>query len=177
MTCNLRHPVGLCHPVLNISCRSFSAKEPLSIELFCGKWPVKIRHPMDLCLMPLPPCRESVRNLLEIYSYNLQNEGTESILLHFIRIFLTCVYKYVNEYEVHTYIYTDEHTYTHVYVYICTCLHVHIHVCIYICINHIHACIHTYINVYTLIHTYILMHTRFRICMHSYADTHIRIDM
>ena len=30
------------------SCRSFSAKEPLIIGLFCGKWPVKIRHPMGL---------------------------------------------------------------------------------------------------------------------------------
>jgi len=30
------------------SCRSFSAKEPLIIGLFCGKWPTKIRHPMGL---------------------------------------------------------------------------------------------------------------------------------
>jgi len=28
--------------------RSFSAKEPQIIGLFCGKWPVKIRHPMGL---------------------------------------------------------------------------------------------------------------------------------
>jgi len=31
-----------------LSCRSLSAKEPLRIGLFCGKWPVKIRHPMGL---------------------------------------------------------------------------------------------------------------------------------
>jgi len=31
-----------------ISCRSFSAKEPLIIGLFCGKRPVKIRYPMGL---------------------------------------------------------------------------------------------------------------------------------
>ena len=31
-----------------ISCRSFSAKEPPSIGLFCGKLPKKIRHPMGL---------------------------------------------------------------------------------------------------------------------------------
>jgi len=31
-----------------LSCRSFFAKEPLIIGLFCGKWPVKIRHPMGL---------------------------------------------------------------------------------------------------------------------------------
>jgi len=30
------------------SCRSFPAKEPLIIGLFCGKWPIKIRHPMGL---------------------------------------------------------------------------------------------------------------------------------
>jgi len=27
------------------SCTSLSAKEPLLIRLFCGKWPVRIRHP------------------------------------------------------------------------------------------------------------------------------------
>jgi len=44
------------HPVLQggedpqdaLSCRAFSAKEPLIIRLFCGKWPVKIRHAMHL---------------------------------------------------------------------------------------------------------------------------------
>ena len=29
-----------------LSCRSLSAKEPLIIGLFCGKWPVKRSHPM-----------------------------------------------------------------------------------------------------------------------------------
>jgi len=31
-----------------ISCRLFFAKEPLIIGLFCGRWPIKIRHPMGL---------------------------------------------------------------------------------------------------------------------------------
>jgi len=31
-----------------LSCRSFSTKEPLNIGHLCGKWPVKIRHPMSL---------------------------------------------------------------------------------------------------------------------------------
>ena len=31
-----------------LSCRSFFAKEPLIIGLICGKWPIKIRHPMGL---------------------------------------------------------------------------------------------------------------------------------
>ena len=29
-------------------CSSLSAKEPLITGLFCGKWPIKIRHPMNL---------------------------------------------------------------------------------------------------------------------------------
>jgi len=43
MTCNVRHPVGLRHRVSYvcigrlISCRSFSAKEPLIIGLFCKR--------------------------------------------------------------------------------------------------------------------------------------------
>jgi len=28
------------------SCRSLFAKEPLIVGLFCGKWPMNIRHPM-----------------------------------------------------------------------------------------------------------------------------------
>jgi len=31
-----------------LSCRSFFAREPLIIWLFCGKCPVKIRHHMSL---------------------------------------------------------------------------------------------------------------------------------
>jgi len=31
-----------------LSCRSSVAKEPLIIGLFCGKWPIKIRHPKRL---------------------------------------------------------------------------------------------------------------------------------
>jgi len=31
-----------------VTCRSLSAKEPIIIGLFCGKWPIKIRYPMGL---------------------------------------------------------------------------------------------------------------------------------
>ena len=31
-----------------VSCTSLSAKEPLILGLFCGKWPIKIRHPVTL---------------------------------------------------------------------------------------------------------------------------------
>jgi len=55
-TCNFREPTNRSHPVkasqplriLELSCKSFFAKELLSIGLFCGKWPIKIRHPMGL---------------------------------------------------------------------------------------------------------------------------------
>jgi len=36
------------NPLDALSCRSFFAKEPLIIGLFCGKGPLKIRHPMGL---------------------------------------------------------------------------------------------------------------------------------
>ena len=32
-----------------LSCGSFLAKEPLIVGLFCGKWPMKIKHPVTLC--------------------------------------------------------------------------------------------------------------------------------
>jgi len=31
-----------------LNCRSFFAKEPVIIGLFCGKWPIKIRHSVGL---------------------------------------------------------------------------------------------------------------------------------
>ena len=31
------------------NCKSLSAKEPLIVGLFCGKRPMKMRHPMGLC--------------------------------------------------------------------------------------------------------------------------------
>ena len=44
------HDVIQCgeHPQDALSCRSFVAKEYLTIGLSCGKWPTKIRHPMGL---------------------------------------------------------------------------------------------------------------------------------
>jgi len=40
-----------------LSCMSFSAKEPIIVQLFCGKWPIKIRHPMHRCQMScIPRC-------------------------------------------------------------------------------------------------------------------------
>jgi len=41
------HCTHLKEPLI-IGCRSFPANEPLIIGLFCGKWTIKIRHPMIL---------------------------------------------------------------------------------------------------------------------------------
>ena len=55
MTSNFRLPMGLLHSVYILnskilwdtrSYRSVSAKEPLIIGLFCGKWPINMRNPM-----------------------------------------------------------------------------------------------------------------------------------
>jgi len=39
-----------------LSCCSESSKEPLISGLFCGKWPINMRHPMHLC-HPVSPAR------------------------------------------------------------------------------------------------------------------------
>jgi len=45
-----------------LNCRSFFAKEPIIIRLFCAKWPIKIRHPMGLCH---PICVPQLRMLFQ----------------------------------------------------------------------------------------------------------------
>jgi len=45
--CAARYRVAKTHRMPYLY-RSFSAKEPPIIGLFCGKWPVKIRHPVGL---------------------------------------------------------------------------------------------------------------------------------
>jgi len=59
-TYDFKEPTNRSHPIFDyvvqggedpqdaLSCRSFYAKEPLIIGLFCRKWPMKIRHPMTL---------------------------------------------------------------------------------------------------------------------------------
>jgi len=48
----MSHVQGGEDPKDALSCRSFSAKEPLIIGLFSGKWPIKIRASYD----STPPC-------------------------------------------------------------------------------------------------------------------------
>jgi len=49
--------IGLrCTTYTHLSCRSFSAKEPLFIGLFCGKWPVNIRKASHVSTPPSTMC-------------------------------------------------------------------------------------------------------------------------
>jgi len=56
-----------------LCCRSLSAKEPRIIGLFCGKRPVKIRHPVHL--------RHAVLNLLHEKTLELSVEKSCGIFL------------------------------------------------------------------------------------------------
>jgi len=50
-----------------LSCRSFSAKEPLIIGLICRKWPLKIRHPTSLRHpVPLPPSCSIIGSFIRV---------------------------------------------------------------------------------------------------------------
>ena len=57
------------------SCRSFVAKEPLIIGLFCGKWPMKIRHPMTLG-HPIP--QTSRANPMQWHSTHNKTDASET---------------------------------------------------------------------------------------------------
>ena len=133
-----------------VGCRSFPPKEPQIKGFFCGKWPLKIRHPMDL--------RDHVYKCVCVC----------------IR---TCVYihKYKSDILLHTNTYTHKHTYTHtqrlpssnmaktpflmssncsllaaaiayiyIYIYMYVCIYIHTHI-------YLQICIHTYIYVYIFI--------------------------
>jgi len=53
-----------------ISCRSFFAREPLMKGLFCGKWPVKIRHPMGLCHSVQVPWLINIYDMTDLYTWH-----------------------------------------------------------------------------------------------------------
>jgi len=86
-----------------VSGRSFSAKEPLIIELSCGKWPIKIRHPMHPChpvsrdaalesrdlLMRPPWLGRKGSDLLEISNTNLPYSVKPSLMVQEF-FFKTC---------------------------------------------------------------------------------------
>jgi len=54
-----------------LSCRSFSAKEPLIIGLFCGKRPLQRRHPMGLRHPTLTCEKKHFRRVSECCIYDV----------------------------------------------------------------------------------------------------------
>jgi len=82
------------------------AKEPLITGLFCGKGPIKIRHPLPRC-HPVQP---------------------QSILKHdrfiyectciYVHMYNTCKYTYFGYIYLHAYVYTYANAYTHIHVYV-----------------------------------------------------------
>ena len=79
-TYNSMEPTNRSPPIrhlVTLRCRSLSAKEPLILGLFCGKWPLKIRHPMTLrhpvCMWQSIFCREKeILPLLEWVSFDIR---------------------------------------------------------------------------------------------------------
>ena len=63
-----------------LSCRSFFAKEPLIIGLFCGKWPMEIRHPMTL--------RHSVTETVYMHTAKM-----DILMIHELTKLNTCPHK------------------------------------------------------------------------------------
>jgi len=88
-----------------LSCRSFFAKEPLIIGLFCGKWPIKIRHSLGL--------RHPVMSsFISIYCimFNILYCGLTSIIC--LSIYLRCIHLSIYI-LLHPYMYLFTHTQTH----------------------------------------------------------------
>jgi len=61
-----------------LSCRSFLTREPLIIGLFCGKWPIQMRHPMGL-RHPVRLALSYVWHNLHSYVCDVNEYGTLSI--------------------------------------------------------------------------------------------------
>jgi len=55
----------------------YFGKEPLTIGLFCGKWPVKIRHPMGLC-HPVPASYDFAK---DVYQRDVTCQGKEPLII------------------------------------------------------------------------------------------------
>jgi len=65
------------HTQTSISARH-SSKEPLFVGLFCGKWPVKTRHPMGLS-PPLNLCQTLINNIREAYNFSIHTNCCRSL--------------------------------------------------------------------------------------------------
>jgi len=159
----LRLPVPL-------SRETFSANLQLIIGFFCGKWLIKIRHPIGL-RHPVLLSRESCHTCEWVMSYTCDSVMSPmwmSHVTHFPLFISTTfehffLYKYVPfGYVLRAHIYTCIHI--HIYTYIC------MNICIYI-YAYSHMTSSTYLYVYPYAHIHIYIHIS--ICIYTYTYTHI----
>jgi len=59
-----------------VSCTSFIAKEPLIIRLYCGNWPINIKHPMGLRHSGHRPSIKGTKLLIVIKAIIIISEGS-----------------------------------------------------------------------------------------------------
>jgi len=114
------------------SCRSLFANEPLIIGLFCGKWPVMIRHPMHL--------RHPVLTI-SFWCRCVCVSGWKPVCMcvYSVCIYI-CVYVYV---YIDMYIYMYIYVHTYIYIYICVCIYMYIYM-------------HMYTHAYSFIYIYFI---------------------
>jgi len=112
----------------------FSQKETLIIGLFCGRWPIKIRHPMVLRHPVWVPC------LSHGYEPSAWERGYMCTYMHVYICICMYTYKYTCK-CVRIYTHTHTHTHTH------TNANMHIYIYIYIHHTHIYAYLYMYVHI------------------------------
>jgi len=141
-----------------LSCRSFFAKEPLIIGLFCGKWPMKIRHPKyTLAILILQTQHPQCISLSWMHTY---------IYIH-THISWMYIYIYTHAYILNIRVKLHHCDMTHVYVWHGSFESNFIHVDSIGEWMHIYIYTHRYIlnvHIYIYTHTYIL---NIRVKLHS----------
>jgi len=110
-----------------LSYRSFFAKEPLIIGLFCRKWPVKIRPPVGF-RHPVWHAHERVMQhtwVLDVTHIEMR------IAWVYMCIISMCVYMYKFIY-IYVYIYIDIRMCIHVYIYMYIYIYIYMYIYMYI---------------------------------------------
>ena len=101
-----------------LSCRSFSAKEPLIIGLFCRKWRTKIRHPRT----PRHPVVEIIKLIIRNAPRRGVVDGKDAD--HRGAYDVGDDLSYISK-QTYIYIHTYRYRYMYVYIHIYTCVHIH----------------------------------------------------
>ena len=139
------------HKALN--CRSLFAKEPLIIGLFCGKWPLKMRHPTHL--------RHPVAHDLRRSVYSMK--AHEWVVYIHMNIYINTQNIYINTYTVQNF--ADFRRcvyYLTINAYACT----HSSKCQIINVSN-HQCVKSLVLAYVKIYTHTYMHTHTQTWTHT----------